>query len=232
MRGIPGLRPSSRARTAHQYAHDTLREAILSGELPAGSRLVQADIAGQLRVSTTPVREALRDLATEGLVHFDPHRGAIVRELDWEEVREIYQLRQLLEPLAIRLAVGRMSDEELRAANRLAQEMESESSPGRWVELNRASHGLFADSARSPRLQSILAGLRDGAAVYVALTLRYQPSGMARGNLEHRALLDAFERRDADRAASIELRHLETTLATIETWHRDVLQAAEPPADG
>ena len=225
--GIPGLRPALRARTAHQYVHDTLREAILSGEIPAGSRLVQADIATQLEVSTTPVREALRDLATEGLVRFDPHRGAIVRELDWEEVREIYQLRQLLEPLAIRLAIARMSDEELQAANELALQMESESSPGRWVELNRAFHGLFADSARSPRLQSILAGLRDGAAVYVALSLRYQPSGIPRANVDHRALLDAFQQRDADQAASIELRHLASTMAAIETWHRDVLGRSE-----
>lgn len=226
-RGVPGLRPSLRARTAHQYVHDTLREAILSGEIRAGSRLVQADIAAQLDVSTTPVREALRDLATEGLVQFDPHRGAIVRELDWEEVREIYQLRQLLEPLAIRLAIGRMSGEELQTANELAQEMESVRSPGRFVELNRAFHGLFADAARSPRLQSILAGLRDSAAVYVALALRYQPSRMARANVDHRALLDAFEQRDADRAASIELRHLESTMAAIETWHRDVLGSSE-----
>ncbi len=76
-------------RTAHEFVKDSLRRAILRGDLSGGSRLIQADLATMLNVSTTPVREALRDLATEGFITLDRHRGGVVRELNWSEMEEI-----------------------------------------------------------------------------------------------------------------------------------------------
>lgn len=215
---LKDLVTTGRSRTAHEFVHGALRHAILRGDLPGGTRLVQAELATQLDVSTTPVREALRDLANEGLIRFDPHRGAIVREMRIEEVREIYELRKLLEPMSIRRAVDRISDRELQRATDLQNQMDTERDPGRWVELNRAFHAVFADAADSPRLQSILAGLRDSAAVYVGLSLKVQPTRMKTGNDDHHALLDAVRRRDADAAAEIELRHLESTMRSIEDF--------------
>ena len=78
-------------QTAHEFVRSVLRRAILSGELAGGTRLVQAELAAVLEVSTTPVREALRELASEGLVRFDPHRGAVVQELSGEERGAILQ---------------------------------------------------------------------------------------------------------------------------------------------
>jgi DNA-binding GntR family transcriptional regulator len=72
---------ASPRRTAHEYVRNSLREGILRGSLVGGTRLVQSEIASELEVSTTPVREALRDLATEGLVQLDAHRGAVVLQL-------------------------------------------------------------------------------------------------------------------------------------------------------
>ncbi len=92
-----------------QYVRSILRKAILNGELTSGSRLVQAELAAMLDVSTTPLREALRDLATEGPVQFDPHRGAIVTELSEDDLHDIYELRLVLEPLAMRQAVDKVS---------------------------------------------------------------------------------------------------------------------------
>src|SRR3990172_11947171 len=92
-------------QTAHEFVRGVLRRAILNGELASGSRLVQAELAAMLDVSTTPVREALRDLATEGLVQFDPHRGAIVSELSSEDVHAISAFRTVLDPLALGRAV-------------------------------------------------------------------------------------------------------------------------------
>ena len=82
-----GLTAGTR-QTAHEYVREVLRRSILNGDLPGGSRLVQAELAATLEVSTTPIREALRDLASEGLVRFDPHRGAVVTELDDEDLRD------------------------------------------------------------------------------------------------------------------------------------------------
>ncbi|MGH3328253.1 MAG: GntR family transcriptional regulator [Streptomycetales bacterium] len=204
--------------------HETLRRVILNGELAGGTRLVQADLAKQLGVSTTPVREALRDLATEGLIRLDPHRGAIVRELKLDEVREIYELRKLLEPVSIRRAVERITSARLDEAAELAAGMEAQDDPARWVELNRAFHAVFASASDSPRLETILEGLRDSAAVYVGLSIKIRPRQMTGGNADHRALLKAVRRGDADAAAGIEVRHLESTMRAIEAAAENVVR--------
>ncbi|MFD0478644.1 GntR family transcriptional regulator [Nonomuraea thailandensis] len=144
------LKPGPPARTAHAFVYETLRRAILGGDLPLGYRLVQADIAAQLKVSITPVREALRDLAGEGLIRIDAHKGAMLREFDLSEVREIYELRRMLEPVSIRKAVERITDDEIDRAEGLRRRMRDELDPGEWVELNRRFHAVFGDAAARP----------------------------------------------------------------------------------
>lgn len=219
------LAGSARSRTTYEFVHQTVRRAILNGDLPGGTRLVQAELADQLSVSTTPVREALRDLAKEGLIHFDPHRGAIVRELELDEVREIYELRKVLEPMALRLAAERITDAELEEAAELQEQMRTETEPGGWVELNRRFHAVFAEAAGSPRLGSILAGLGDSAAVYVGLSIKVRPAHLMSGNEDHGALLEAVRRRDGDAAAEIGLRHLESTMHVIDAMNEDAVDA-------
>ncbi|MGH3501057.1 MAG: GntR family transcriptional regulator [Nocardioidaceae bacterium] len=211
--GLPEF-PQER-RTAHQFVRDTLRRAILSGTLGGGTRLVQADIAAQLKVSTTPVREALRDLAADGLVLFDPHRGAVVHELDVGEFVEVYQIRTALEPLAIRKAAQHITDQQLDAAGALQAKMDGEADPGAWTDLNRQFHSLLEEAARSPRLLSIVKSLRDTAAIYVGHSLKVEPDRMAEGNHEHRGLLDALRRRDADGASALLEEHLGATLRAV-----------------
>lgn len=201
--------------TAHEFVHDTLRRAILGGALPGGARLVQADIASQLSVSTTPVREALRDLAAEGLVVFRPHIGAVVRELDFEELVELYDIRKALEPVAIRRAADRITQEELAAAETFAKAMEQERDPAAWAALNHAFHGLLEEAAHAPFVQSVLKGVQDIAAIYVAHSLMQEPSRISSGNREHRALLEALRQRDGDASAAILVEHLESTLQSV-----------------
>ncbi|HEX5936208.1 MAG TPA: GntR family transcriptional regulator [Actinomycetota bacterium] len=190
-------------RTAHEFVKDSLRRAILRGDLSGGSRLIQADLAAMLNVSTTPVREALRDLATEGLITLDRHRGGVVRELDWEEMDEIRLIRQQLEPLAVQLVVDRITDEELDEAERLRQRMAKERDLGNWVELNTQFHLVFHASTGVSRLVSILKGFEESSTVYVAQAQRWHPEIRRRADEEHLALLDAFRSRDADRAAEV-----------------------------
>jgi DNA-binding GntR family transcriptional regulator len=190
-------------RTAHEFVKDSLRRAILRGDLPGGSRLIQADLASMLNVSTTPVREALRDLATEGLITLDRHRGGVVRELDWREMEEIRLIRQQLEPLAARLVVERITDEELDQAESLRQRMSKERDLGNWVELNTQFHLVFHESTGVRRLASILKGFEESSTVYVAQAQRWHPEIRRRANDEHLALLDAFRSRDADLAGEV-----------------------------
>jgi DNA-binding GntR family transcriptional regulator len=210
---------SEERRTAHQSVRDSLRRAILGGVLSGGTRLVQADVAAQLKVSTTPVREALRDLAAEGLIQFDPHRGAIVHELNLNELVEVYEIRKVLESLAIRKATQRITAEQLAAAAALQDKMDGEHDSGAWVEYNWQFHSLLERAANSLRLASMVKTVQDAAAIYVGHSLKVEPQRMATGNREHREILEAMRRRDADRAVALLVQHLEATLGAVLTSH-------------
>jgi DNA-binding GntR family transcriptional regulator len=203
-------------RTAHQLVLETLRRAILTGRIPSGTRLVQAELAEQLKVSTTPVREALRDLATEGLIKLDAHRGAEVRSLSGDEVSEIYRLRSILEPEAMRLAIERISDEEIATAAKFQARADDETDTAAWTELNQQFHNVFVDAARSPRLASILHSLHDAAGMYVAATLVQDTDRREEANREHHELLAAARRRDAQAAVDLQLVHVRRTMELIE----------------
>jgi DNA-binding GntR family transcriptional regulator len=219
-------------RTSHEFARESLRIAILRGTLAANSRLVQADIAARLNISITPVREALRDLAAEGLVSIDPHRGATVRQISLDDLREIYELRLMLEPLAMTYTVGRISEAELQQAKDVHERMTAETDAARWVQLNHDFHGLLLQAARSPRLEEIIGRLQDGASRYVALSITSVPVEQDRGNREHRAILAALKRRDELAAVRAVKAHLETTLKTALTAFSDVTAAWSAPVDG
>ena len=201
--GWADLATSAGRLTAHEFVKDSLRRAILRGDLSGGARLIQADLAATLNVSTTPVREALRDLATEGLITLDRHRGGVVRELNWREMEEIRLIRQQLEPLAVRLVCERITDEELDEAERLAKRMAKERDLGDWVELNTQFHLVLHRSTGVGRLASILKGFEESSAVYVAQAQRWHPEIRRRANDEHRALIEAFRARDEERAAVV-----------------------------
>jgi DNA-binding GntR family transcriptional regulator len=202
-------------RTAHQFARESLRRAILSGALPAGTRLVQSDLSARLRVSTTPVREALRDLTAEGLIVFDPHIGAVVRQLDRAEVGEIYEIRKLLEPLAIAKAIKQITDAELADADRLMAAMDDEANSADWTDLNREFHELISKAGRSPILEGMISNVSDRAAIYVAHSAKSSPERFRQGNREHRDLLDAIRSRNVARAQAILIDHLQHTLDAI-----------------
>jgi DNA-binding GntR family transcriptional regulator len=197
----------------------TLRSAILGGTLAGGTRLVQTELAAELDVSTTPVREALRDLATEGLVVFDPHRGAVVRPLHIDEVREIYELRITLEPLMVRRTAEKLTEEQLDHAEELSARMHTETNLSVWVDLNRAFHAIFSEISDGSRLAGILASLRDSASAYVSLSLEARPQQVPEANTEHAELVRLYRNRDTDGAVELTTRHLRSTLTAIEAAH-------------
>jgi DNA-binding GntR family transcriptional regulator len=209
-------------RTAHQFALDTLKRAILSGALPGGTRLIQADLANQLNISTTPVREALRDLVAVGLIRFDAHRGAVVKEMDVSELLEIYELRRLLEPFSIRKVAEKITTEEIEAAEVVQQSMEKAEDPSSWVELNWEFHSLLESAAHTHRLQEMVKATQNLAAIYVAHSLNLNPERMAEGNRQHRALLAALRHHNADKAAKVLTEHLDGTLAAILATEKDM----------
>jgi DNA-binding GntR family transcriptional regulator len=198
-------------QTAHSYAYASLRAQILSGDLAPGTPLVQANLANALGISMTPIREALRDLATEGLVTLSPHRGAVVTSLDLADALEIHEIRLKLEPDATASAAENTTPAVLEQAEDLYQRM-STAPRAEWIALNREFHILLLSTIPSARLRSILGSLLEAAALYVGVSMRHR-SGAPQD--EHRELLDAFHGGDGARASAVAAKHIQATLASL-----------------
>ena len=203
--------PYSRA-TAYEFAYRALRKALLDGEFPEGSRLFQSEIATRLEVSTTPVREALQKLTSEGLVDFVPGRGAIVHTLTLNEWSEIVSIRGLLEPFILRLAAERIEASDLAELRRIHRLMERETNVANWVDLNRQFHCAYYAVADSPRLTAVLTGLQEATTTYVARGIRQRPDIRQEGGRDHAAIIEGLDRRDPDAIAEVVLRHVATIL--------------------
>lgn len=200
--------------TAHEYARDSLRRAILRGELETGSRVPQVAWAKRLEMSTTPIREALRDLATEGMVELDAHRGAFVNRLTFDQVAEIYHIRKILEPAAMRDAARLITPATMARVEHLHDLLGEQLGLGRWAELHCEFHDALLTDLRSDRLVRTIINLRNSAAPYVAAARRRQGTALAHAE-EHHDLIDALRAGNGERAASVSLQHLESTMAAL-----------------
>jgi DNA-binding GntR family transcriptional regulator len=195
---------------------ETLRSAILRGDLPGDARLVQTEIANQLQVSTTPVREAMRDLASEGFITLDSHRIGTVRRPDWAEMAEIVEIRRNLERYAIRLAMARITPAEMEDATRLAGELAEEEDLGTWVQKNEEFHSVFHRATGTRRLGDILVSLERAGGLFVAQAQRLHPEIRRRAVEEHFGLIAAFGEKDEDAAFAIQFEHVSLPLLGAE----------------
>ncbi|MFC0396858.1 GntR family transcriptional regulator [Paraburkholderia rhizosphaerae] len=202
-------------QTAQQYVLNTLRAEILSGLHPANTRLRQEEVAARLQVSTTPVREAFRDLRAEGLVSIGPNRGVVTRGLTATDVDEIYELRMVLEPMLAQKACLRASGTQLDAAQACHRTMLATDSPEAWSVLNEAFHEHLVACEAHTRLFAMVGALFAVARPYVALAMHVQQDIMASNNDEHAALLAAYRARDDAAVYEQTREHLKNTLAAV-----------------
>ena len=213
------MRPASdlgAAETLQERVASWLRTAILSGRYAPGERLVQAEIADVLKVSITPVREAMRDLASDGLLTLSPRRGMTVRMLSLEEVQELRMLSALLERKCGALIAERITEEELRHAAWLERTMASLNSLPDYYTLNSQFHLFLYDTARSPELRGILRRIHDAKLSYLPATFTRAKVRHQDGLQEHRDFLRACLDRDAPRAGEIMMRHFDVMFGHIE----------------
>jgi DNA-binding GntR family transcriptional regulator len=191
-----------------------LRRLIQSGELPAGTRLRQVDIAQRFGVSTTPVREAFAAVAQEGLVIQDAHRGVVVFVPSAEDLQENYEIRLALEPLATELAAKAITPEGLAELDALRDEMR-EAIRADIVyygkELNPRFHRMIYAAAGRPRLAELIEQLRDAAAAYIQLlALHEQPlEYLTTAQEEHEQIVAAMRVGAAKRAGKTMAQHLQ-----------------------
>jgi DNA-binding GntR family transcriptional regulator len=202
-------------RTLADKAFSALHDAILRGDLQPGQRLTIEDLAGLLGMSPMPIREAVRRLDGVGLVENVPHRGARVTELSVEDLRDVYDVRLALEPLAIRRAAERLTDadaalavERFEALDALADSDSTDS----WA-AHTAFHFALYEPARSKWLVRLIRPLWESSERYrMASPIRRTLS--ARRD-EHRRILEALLDRDPDAAALALHAHLTTTATVV-----------------
>jgi DNA-binding GntR family transcriptional regulator len=192
------------------HVYTALRERILSGDLPRASKLRQVSLAEEMGVSRTPLREALRRLAAEGLVDFSPNRGATVSELDFGDMRHAWAARVALEPGAARLAAERRDPDGIAAMrDAIADQRSADGERGQSFSANRAFHIALAAASGNPHLTRFAEMLwvpRIGVPIYAAQAA--EPAGPSAWADEHERIADAIERGDADAAERLTRAHV------------------------
>jgi DNA-binding GntR family transcriptional regulator len=193
---------------------EALRLDILRGRLGAGVRLDIDEIAARHGVSRTPVRDALKQLETEGLVQVLPYRGVEVTALTDDDLRELFAIRIALERLAVAQAALRITEAELDGLRRILHRMDRLKQRDRsWITLNIAFHDAIHAATRWPRLIEMIRIQRTNVERYVRA--RGSELGIARQQAEHWALVEALARHDPEAAERIIAGHLRQTMDVL-----------------
>ena len=192
------------------HVYSALRERILSGDLPRGTKLRQASLADELGVSRTPLREALRRLSTEGLVEFSPNRGATVSELDFGDMRHAWSARVALEPGAARLAAERRDPAAISAMRgAIAAQRAAGGDPSDSYDVNRGFHLALvagAGNAYLSRFAEMLWAPQLGVLIYAMQA--DDPVQVLSWADEHEQIVNAVEAGDADLAERLAREHV------------------------
>jgi DNA-binding GntR family transcriptional regulator len=198
---------------AVEKAYRAIQSGITSGRLAGGAHIKGEDLAAQLGISRTPVREALRRLHSEGMVDFVANRGAFVTTWTRADVDEMFGLRAVLESYAAELAARRLTAAQLDELERLAEqtrllaELHSPGALDAIAEANARFHRLIVDAAAHPRLAAMI-----GSVVQMPLVMRtfhvYTDADLVRSAHHHAELVAAFGARDPHWAASVMRSHI------------------------
>lgn len=193
-------------QTREKHAGDKLRQSILMGQFKPGERLDQAVIAKRLQLSLSPVREAIRTLAAEGLVTIYPHRGAFVTLRTPEEIEELHFIRAILEGAAIKEAVQQLTEQDLLRVESILHEADETSDFDAIQTLNHQFHQTLYYAARRPELLALILQLRNKVAPYIRL---YLDAGMRNEAwASHRRIYEACVQRDAKLAEQLVVSHI------------------------
>ncbi|MBV9167687.1 MAG: GntR family transcriptional regulator [Solirubrobacterales bacterium] len=222
-------------RTLREQVADHLREEILSSRLAPGVELSEVALARSLGISRGPLREALGQLAAEGLVTIVPRRGAVVKRLTRQEFIDAYQVREALESLAIKLAVPRLSEREKGELHRMAEQMEraaAKANADRFFELNRQFHARLVRASGNSKLEEVHSQLvaQMGRLMKQSVQLR---GGIEQSAAEHRAILEAVDAGDPERAAQLLEDHIEVpqrvlrSLAAQEIFEQEEVASSD-----
>lgn len=207
-------------RSLHDELADHLRDLIQAGGIKPGEKVPEKDLCERFGVSRTPLREALKVLASEGIVTLTPNRGASVTALTEQDLDDFFPVLGALEALSGEIACQHITDQEIAAITDIHNEMVEHYNNGDlnpYFRCNRAIHSAIMDATRNAVLQSTHKTLaaRIMAARYMA---NMTPNRWARAVEEHEDILDALQKRDGTRLSFLLKDHLANKLATVKDW--------------
>lgn len=210
-----------------EIVFDSMREAIISGVLKPGERLMEIQLAEEMGVSRTPVREAIRKLELEGFVVMIPRKGAYVAGVSLKDVADVFEIRAALEGLAAGLAAERITDEEVEQMERvLLFDERQETSLEQVVESDTDFHALVYKASRNDRLVQILGNLREHFQRFRSTSLAV-PGRLKLAIEEHRAIVEALGQHDVAGATELATQHI----VTAENVLFEVLRTQPEPLE-
>ncbi len=225
----PGLLNSSSLglRTVEEQVLQLVRLAIIKGDLSAGAVLKVEDLASSLGVSKTPVKQALKRLATEGFVQFSPYRSPVVAPLSADDAEEIYIMRMGLETLATRLGVDRLTPIALARLQDLCAQLDTlKDEPESFLSTDAEFHRTLYLCTRRESLVQRIAALYDASLRYIYLLMQARPNHLTSAQHAHHELLRACEEHDVQSASTIIAQSLQHSSDSIQRYLRE----ERPPA--
>lgn len=197
-------------KTLHEHIADTLRELIITGKLKEGEKVNENELCVSMGTSKTPLREALRVLSVEGLIKLVPNRGAYVRNPTLEQIKEMFDVMSVLEGLAAGTAAEKLTDNDLLNLKKIQKKLEESckrQNQKKYLHYNSQYHALLQKVAGNKTLNRIITILRKQVTLYRSTSLAL-PGRMAESLEEHAELLEALEKRNAEKAEGIMRMHL------------------------
>lgn len=205
----PRRRPAGNGRSAEDEAYTHLLEEIRSGRVQGGAHITAERIAGELGVSRIPIREAMRRLASEGFLTIRSNRGAFVTDLSPDDILELYEMRAVLEGLAIRYSAERFDARAFRHGRTLLESLDhARADPVWFVSAHNDFHDHINAYCPRPRLIGEIVRLRTVAEPYLRMTILRSPTAQTETLAEHGAILEALEGRDPDRCEALMRAHV------------------------
>lgn len=208
---------------------NTLREAIIKGNLKPGERLMEVQLAEEMGVSRTPVREAIRKLELEGLVVMVPRKGAYVAGLSLKDAADLFEVRISLEGLAAALSAERITEEELKSMEKILEEIteaaereDAETVMKKDVEF----HQILFSTTRNSRLAQIINGLKEQIDRFRIQSFR-NPERMKAINKEHAKIINAIRNGDSELAEKLAREHIEKVESNVMNVLRKQLDIGE-----
>lgn len=208
-----------------QKVYRILKAEIIKENFKLEEKILEVNVAKQLGVSRTPVREALRELAAEGFVKMKPNLGMIVIEFSLEDLKEVLQIRRVLEGEAAYIASKKINKEEIKKLEVIIKKMSiiiSKPKPGivAYSELNAEFHNLIFNVCENKRLAKISNNLSSSHHRFQIRSLRSNPERLKYSLKEHQEIVDALKRKDSIKAKKLSQVHIDNILKNILTYKK------------